>query len=280
MTENYQIEVLNEENYIPAFDKFFTSMEFNDEDTKNHLINGVNLFYRNNRFISVGIKEATTQNYVGFGSFITLDDRAWIPYFGIDPKYQRKGLGKKLMNKLIAIAGENNWETIELCATKAGYPLYKAAKFTADYPVNMYKIKEVKEESNSDLQIFTSIPEWVYQLDREVVDEDRKDIFHIHNYENLKIIAKKDKGFGALYGTRVGPIIADSVDLAKEIILTAHKLGAESFLLVEDTKIKSAIKEAFELESVQIMQVTKMTYGKPVNQKLQKIFGLRSFAYG
>jgi predicted GNAT family acetyltransferase len=245
------------------------------------LLNSINLFYKNNRFISVGLKDTLSHDFIGFGSLIPLEDRAWIPYFGIDPKFQRRGLGKTLMHELIRIVKEKKMETIELCSTKAAYPLYESVNFSTDYPVNMYKIKEVKEDSSiDDLQILSSIPEWVYRLDNEVVDEDRSSILNIHNYEHLKIFAKKDKGFGILYGTRIGPIIADSPDLAKEIILSAHKNGAESFLLVEDSNQKSKIKEAFELESIPNMQITKMTYGKPINQKLDKFFGLRSFAYG
>jgi hypothetical protein len=117
-------------------------------------------------------------------------------------------------------------------------------------------------------------------MDREVVGIDRQKLFHIHKYDQVPIINEPGRGYGFLYESRIGPIIADSLGLAQEIILKAIELGAKSVILAEDTPQKKQITEVVTLKPQALMDNVKMTFGIPLQQDLIRLYGLRSVAYG
>ncbi|MHA2157036.1 MAG: GNAT family N-acetyltransferase, partial [Candidatus Hodarchaeales archaeon] len=204
----------------------------------------------------------------------------WIPYVGVDPKYQGYGLGRQLMEEVFEIGQELDLQSIELCSSQKGIPFYKTLGFEENYPVCGYDIIKAKVQPQQDLQIDNKIPEWLSKMDKRVIGIDRSVLFHIHNYDKLVIINEPYHGYGFLYKTRIGPIIADSQKLAEEIILKAITLGATSLVLVEDTPTKNKIQKNLTLNPQALMNNTKMTYGTPLQQNLAKLYGLRSVAYG
>lgn len=281
MTKEYKLVSVEPYDYPKVIEPFFLAMNFSDHEVHQHILKTIELFTKKNRFKAVAIIDSLANKFIAYGSLISLDDRAWIPYVGVDPLYQKQGLGKRLMDQLILLGDDFHHKSLELSATKAGYPLYKKCNFSTDYQVTWYEIKGLISENNEELEVVNSFPNWVYQLDKKVVGEDRKVFFETHNYDKIKIIVDPEKkGFGTLYGNRIGPIIAKTADLAINIIQTAFHHGAKSCLLVEDTIEKYQVQEAFILEPAPIGSVTKMTFGEKLNQKREYLFGFRSFAYG
>jgi predicted GNAT family acetyltransferase len=217
---------------------------------------------------------------VGFSSLIRVETTGWIPYVGIDPKFQGHGLGKKFLHKTLEMARELQLKTIELCSSQTGVPFYQSLNFKVDYPVRSYDIVEAKRSSQQDLRVDTTIPDWILKMDREVVGIDRQKLFHIHRYDQVPIINEPSHCYGFLYKTRIGPIIADSLPLAQEIILKVIELGATSLILVEDTVQKKQVTEVVDLKLQPLMDTTKMIYGIPLQQDLVRLYGFRSEAYG
>ncbi|OLS26725.1 MAG: hypothetical protein HeimC3_08270 [Candidatus Heimdallarchaeota archaeon LC_3] len=275
---SYNILYLNVNDYIPALKVFCKAMGFEEEEIQNDMISSVKMFYGHNNFIGIGIKKSTEKDYVGFGSLIPYKNTAWIPYVGIEPAIQKQGLGRLIMDQLIKIALKNNWETIELCASDAGISLYNNLGFTNDYKASIYKIVNCSENPSENLNVSNTFPEWIYSLDKEVLGTNRKNIFHIHKYNQLTIISKENEGYGIIYGKRIGPVIANYPELAKDIFKTAIKHGAETVVLVEKDNAKTDFFSFMELELV--ISTRKMTYGKALLQDVKRIFGLRSLAYG
>ncbi|MHA1979281.1 MAG: GNAT family N-acetyltransferase [Candidatus Hodarchaeales archaeon] len=283
----YTVDILNEENYHLAIKPFVKAMDFaqyygNEQEIEEWILQSVEMFSSKARFHGVGIREESSINdsYVGFASLIPVETTGWIPYVGVDPTYQGQGLGKKVLLKILEIAEEMNLESIELCSSQKGINFYQSLGFQINYPVCGYDILEPNRPPEKDLSIDNHIPEWVYTLDQKVVGIDRKSLIHLHNYKELTIINEPNHGYGILYKTRIGPIIADSLTLAQEIILKSVELGATSLVLVEDAVQKKKIHEVLKLKPQPLMNNTKMTYGSQIHQDVGKLYGLRSVAYG
>jgi ribosomal protein S18 acetylase RimI-like enzyme len=283
--KSFVVDILNEETYRLALRSVVKAMDFvkyygNEQEIEEWIAKSIEMFYRKDRFHCVGIKEIQEEEYLGFSSLIPLETTGWIPYVGVEPEYQGYGLGKKLIVKTLEIAKEIGLETIELCSSQKGFQFYQSLNFEANFPVIGYDIIKTKKKNENDLQIDTQIPNWILKMDREVVGIDRENLFHIHNYRNLTIINDPHYGYGFLYNKRIGPIIANSLPLAQEIILKGVELGATSCVLVEDTALKKKINEVVHLKPQVLMENTKMTYGVSLKQDLDKLYGFRSVAYG
>lgn len=260
----------------------FSKYYGDEQEIEEWILQSVRMFSSKNRFYGVGIRaeSSVSNNYVGFASLIPVETTGWIPYVGVDPAYQGYGLGKKLMYAILKIAKEKGLGSIELCSSQKGEKFYESLGFQVNYPVRGYEFVKSTKSSNRDLSIDNQIPEWIHTMDREVVGIDRKSIINLHNYSKVTIINKPNQGYGILYNTRIGPIIADSLDLAQEIIIKAIELGAKSLVLVEDSKKKQRIHEIAQLKPQPLMSNIKMTYGTPLQQDVRKLYGLRSVAYG
>jgi GNAT superfamily N-acetyltransferase len=283
----YTVDILNEENYHFGIKPFVKGMNFaqyygDEQEIEEWILQSVELFSSKDRFHGVGIRKESSgkNNYVGFASLIPVETTGWIPYVGVDPAYQGQGLGKKIILKILEIAKEKELESIELCSSQKGVEFYQSLGFQINYPVCGYDILESKRPPEKDLSIDNHIPEWIYTLDQKVVGIDRRSLIHLHNYKQLTIINEPNQGYGILYKTRIGPIIANSLKLAQEIILKAVELGATSLVLVEDTVQKKKIHEVLKLKPQPLMNNTKMTHGSPIRQDVGKLYGLRSVAYG
>jgi GNAT superfamily N-acetyltransferase len=286
--KTFTVDTLDNESYKSALTSFVKAMEFakyygNEQEIVEWIANSIKMFSRKKRFHCVGVREnqtSNTNNYIGFASLIPVQNSGWIPYVGVDPKFQGHGLGRQLMEEIFEIAKELGLLSIELCSSQKGIPFYKTLGFTENFPVCGYDIIEAKIQSQLELKIDSEIPEWLSEMDKEVVGINRTHLFQIHNYDELVIINEPYHGYGFLYKTRIGPIIADSQKLAEEIILKAITLGATSLVLVEDTPTKNKIQKNLTLNPQALMNNTKMTYGTPLQQNLAKLYGLRSVAYG
>ncbi len=286
--QDFVVDLLSEESNLFGVKVFVKSMNFakyygNESEIIDWIMKSIKMFLKAENFIGVGIKgniNTKNSNYVGFASLIPVKNSGWIPYVGVSPEYQGLGLGKQLMHRIFEIAEKLQLKSIELCSSQKGVNFYRSLGFESNYPVSGYDVKETWKKPSKELHIDTEIPEWVYQMDQEVGGIDRRKLFHIHNYNQIMIINEPYHGYGILYKTRIGPIIADSLELAQEIILKAIELGATSLVLVEDSPIKKAIHDVVGLTPQPLVASIKMTYGIPLNQDLTKIFGLRSVAYG
>ncbi|MHA2096772.1 MAG: GNAT family N-acetyltransferase, partial [Candidatus Hodarchaeales archaeon] len=211
----FTVDILDENSYKYGVLPFVKAMEFSkyygdEQEIVDWIANSIEMFYRNKRFYCVGVQDnqiKMTNHYIGFASLIPVEKTGWIPYVGVDPKYQGYGLGRQLLERILKICEELGLESIELCSSEKGIPFYKTLGFKTNYPVCGYDIGEVKKKVKKELQVNTEIPDWLSQMDKEVVGIDRKKLFQIHNYEQLTIINEPYHGYGFLYKSRIGPII-------------------------------------------------------------------------
>ena len=115
------------------------------------------------------------ENIVGIGNVFIKGKVGWLANIIVDTNYRSQGLGFKMTKYLVGFLKEKECETQLLIATELGEAVYQKVGFrkTTDYlcfdsevDVDYTYSKSIRELKDSDL-------ERVYQLDREVNDENR-----------------------------------------------------------------------------------------------------------
>lgn len=282
--EDFKIINLSVENVDKAVQVFAKAMN-SPIDAEHAMKTMINSFYQFKNFIGIGLVKDSS--IVGFGALIHhQSNTAWIPYVGVHPEYQGLGGGKLIMQNLLDIAYDHQWQTIELVASKAGFPLYQKFGFRSDYLVANFEIKNLYH--TGDLEFLSmavirprdTFPSWLLEFDQINVGVDRSNIFPVHTFEEITIIFKENHGYGIIYGRRLGPIVSDSLDLARSIICKAFLLGATLLVLpIRDTVIEF-FRKYIDLQMIPNSEGTKMTFGNPIKYNFDHLIGLRTMAFG
>jgi predicted N-acetyltransferase YhbS len=150
---------------------------------------------------------------------------SWVGMLLVDPAYQRKGIGSKLLNTAMDILSDE--ETIKLDATPAGRALYLQMHFKDEYPLmRMQSVATVTPEVNSyavEPMEDDDLAE-VSEIDRVVFGADRKRLLYAFRSiapELAFVIKQQNKIVGYCLGRKgysfdqVGPVIASEVEMAK-----------------------------------------------------------------
>ena len=275
---------ISPKNIDRAIQVFAHAMNFTI-DVEQSILDSAKMFLNHTNL--TGVCLTYDSQIVGLGGIIPMaGNTAWIPYVGIDPEFQGQGGGRVILENLIQLAKENNWKSLELVASKAGYPVYRRLNFRTDFPVASFEIKSIENDHLAlplqvvELSQNQNFPDWLLELDRSIMGIDRSNIMAIHPYDKVHIIIKSNEGYGILYGKRIGPIIAKSKEIARDIISEGFKLGGETVILINEPERIKFFKESMLLQMVQNTDTTKMTFGEPIKYKKDWIHGLRSMAHG
>lgn len=254
-------------------------------DAENNMKAMTKLFYQHKNFIGIGLTKDKV--LIGFGALIGMSGKtAWIPFVGVHPEFQGQGGGKVIMERLLEIAKQHDWVSIELVSSKAGFPLYQKFGFRTDYLVGDFEIKGLKSTNVSNnlktkiIQANESLPNWLLEFDKKNIGIDRSTIFQVHNLPHLVLISEDQKAYGLIYGQRIGPIISESLDIARDILCKGFEIGATLVVLPIKDDVLSFFREKIDLQLVPNSNGTKMTFGNPITYNSANIIGLRSMAYG
>ena len=215
------------------------------------------------------------------GTLIFQGESCWIGFMGVLPEFQRQGIGTQLFNRLVKEAVHLNFKSIDLFATKKGELLYRKCGFQELYPASLYTILEAPQEiKNVQVKIDNSIHPWIWSLDHKAVGYDRKLYLKSGFQHNAKVLFIKDRGYALLNNDFLGPLIAESSDLALEIIRTAYTHGARRMIVPNHPKISNIFFDTLELEEKEGSQNLRMTYADPLPSNLNYLYAIRSFAGG
>ena len=281
---DFKVVTLDSNTITNGVQVFAKAMNFS-LDVEITVLADAKLFMSYDNLIAIGLQYKDT--IVAFGSLIKMNGpSAWIPYVGVEPAYQGFGAGTLLLEHLLSVAKSNNFKSVELVASHAGFPLYKKFGFRSDYPVSHYEIKSAKSSAiTQSLEVIALpndklLPSWVLQFDKKHLGIDRSNIFPIHSFDTLTLICQKDHGYGILYGQKLGPIVCDSIELARDIIIEGFNQGATSLTLPIDQERLSFFNEKLEISILPNRDGFKMTYGDAISSNQNNIFALRSMAFG
>jgi len=203
----------------------------------------------------------------------------------VSPDFQGRGIGRIIMEKVIADAGER---TLMLLATEQGKPLYDSLGFqsvgltqrhqgsylnpsTASYGVTQANLGDLKE---------------IIALDTRVTGLDRASmITQMFGVGNTMARKHKNKisgyainrPFGA--GNVIGPLIAETEDDAKTLFMAAAKPG---MLRVDRLMERASLGQFFEIKNLIGHEIThSMVRGvKSTGEKDGFVFAMASHAWG
>jgi GNAT superfamily N-acetyltransferase len=216
----------------------------------------------------------------GIGGLFNFGEISTIGYMGVLSPYRSQGLGTRIFTKLFEKSLQKNIKSIVLYASKLGRPIYEKFGFVPSFHAQKFTLplSIIENELNtSDFEVLDSIPLWIAKLDQEVMGFDRQEYLNILIKHGSRILSFKKRGFALILKARVGPIIADSSDLALKFIQKSGQMGGNNLIIPKHDYFSDKMLKNLNLQKIENSNV-KMTYGKKLNQNLKKLFVIGTFA--
>jgi GNAT superfamily N-acetyltransferase len=192
---------------------------------------------------------------VGTATTVPYEDKfAWIGMVLVDPEYQGRGIGTRLLQKTIAYLDEITMPTMKLDATPLGKPIYKKLGFVTEYeierliltrnpeqPSNVLRTPMQSGISNADLEIVTA-------RDRELFGADRGDLLkslHKEAPELTSAVLNNGDVRGYVFGRKgsfadhIGPLMATDAGACRDLVTVFLRRSARESLIVDCLKSQS-----------------------------------------
>jgi GNAT superfamily N-acetyltransferase len=163
---------------------------------------------------------------------IQYEDRfSWIGMVLVDPAWQRRGIGRQLLNEALSIL--HDLQTVKLDATPAGRELYVKLGFQDEYTLYRMECKRVsavREPHTQSRAIKSSDLPAILAIDREVFGANREALLASSLarcpelawlVENSNEIVAYCFGRPGQRFAHIGPVVARDINSAKEVALAA-----------------------------------------------------------
>ncbi len=144
---------------------------------------------------------------------------AWIGMMLVDTHERRQGIGRALMNRVVAQLQQTQVRTIKLDATPLGQPLYEQLGFAVQNQFERWRRAEIGGEAVA-IETKTNLEPMHLELDRRAFGLDRS--HWLRNVATTRHCLMDDNGFGMIRSGRVadylGPIVAATYEVAETLI--------------------------------------------------------------
>jgi GNAT superfamily N-acetyltransferase len=222
---------------------------------------------------------------VGYGGLITYVSLGWIGYMGTLPDWQAKGIGKGMMRRLMDLAAEKRIQTLKLDATDTGVKLYSKSGFEAEYAARRFEIQArcvPAGRKGAGVRLEAILPDWCLAMDLEAFGDDRSSLLKAVLQDGGKMLLVERRGFGLVHGKKLGPVVADGLDVAMDILWRAASLGATVIYVPLHRQMPEEflanLKESEPEGSVRCC--TRMSFGQALHDDASKVFAAYSAATG
>jgi GNAT superfamily N-acetyltransferase len=176
---------------------------------------------------------------VGTACACVFDSVAWVNLVLVDQLWRGRGIGTRLMRRVLAHLEERNVSSIRLDATPLGQPIYEKLGFQADYALTRYAAKlrgtsqgpvGVEKAATADLAAIAQLDEGVTGTQRGrllalMLDDDSGGLVVVRQANRLAGYAGYRRGARAW---QIGPCIGAACgDLLNSLMLA---LGGQGFI--------------------------------------------------
>ena len=215
----------------------------------------------------------------GIGALFNFGEVSTIGYMGVLSNYRSRGLGTQIFTELFQKSLKKNTKSIVLYASKLGRPIYEKFGFLTSFHAQKFTLpRPVGDELNStEFEILDSIPSWISKLDQEAMGFDRQEYLNILIKHGSRILSFKKKGFALISKARVGPVIAESSELALKFIQKSGQMGGNNLIIPKHDYFSEQIVKNLGLRKIEDSNV-QMIYGQEINQDLKKLFVIGTYA--
>ncbi len=157
---------------------------------------------------------------------------SWIGMVLVDPDFRQKGIGQQLLQEALQLLQAE--ETVKLDATPAGREVYLKLNFVDEYPLsrmNRLLAKEIPHSTSARAILKEDLPGLI-EFDSTIFGADRSFLLEwmlekAPEFAFLVEDGKEIKGYVmGRYGydfIHIGPIIAQSIDTAQDLLIAALK---------------------------------------------------------
>ncbi len=225
------------------------------------------------------------QSVIGCGALIHYPSHAWIAFMAVKPSLRGRGIGKTIMNRLMAEARDLGVRTVRLDATNWGKPLYLNCGFKDEYRVLWYEpLPTISADRATPVDVITqeTLPPWCLEMDREAFGDDRSLLLRRVVASGAKVLIAGVDGFGILWNRKVGPVVAQSVEAATAIVREAQALGAERLYVPLHQGLPNqflgGLREIKPATSIRCCD--RMAFGDPLPEKANLLFASFTAATG
>ncbi|MFX1316675.1 MAG: GNAT family N-acetyltransferase [Promethearchaeota archaeon] len=223
----------------------------------------------------------------GIGGLFLFQQVGSIGYMGVLSEYRGLGIGTEIFKKLMKIALDLEYKTIMLYASKLGEKIYKKHGFQGSYYATTYLLPEKVPRlriKNKNVKIISKLPDWLLKLDEETIGFDRSKYLKAKLVLGAKILTVENEGFAliskVLSKVRLGPLIANNLDAALQLIKKSIPLGANNLIVPQHPFFKNEILTLMQLTKKDGSTDLKMTYGEEMSRKLNYLYAIGSYAKG
>ena len=167
-------------------------------------------------------------NVIGTVTTIIYEDHfSWIGMVLVDPSKKKQGIGTQLLRESLNILEKQ--ETVKLDATPAGREVYLKFGFKDEYTLCRMMATNIQGILKSDASPANKKDfGFIIEKDQNVFGADREDVLRkINEYYSGYSFVKNNvaycfgrKGFNF---TQVGPVVADNMEDAKQLVAAAFK---------------------------------------------------------
>ena len=233
------------------------------------------------------------ETIVGFGAVLDYGPFAYIGLMAVYPTMQKRGVGRLLLERLLARTAQRGCPTVLLDASPAGTPLYQKCDFIeTDKTLVMHRSREtIVPKSASYSHITTSEFHDVAALvafDAPLFGAERHAVLasYTHAYPGRVFVAQSDDGYmsGYLIAQKgvLGPWVARTVEDAEQLLVAALTLSFESGpSVVVSAHHIHAIKLLERYGFVWQRELRHMYRGEPVQRGRETVlFGQASLGLG
>lgn len=181
---------------------------------------------------------------IGTVTTIRYDDRfSWIGMVLVDPAHRRKGIGSRLLEQALHIL--ENEPCVKLDATPEGRLVYTRLGFEDEYRLSRMVAQSpdirklgisarVTELTAHDIEVLRTEDNKVFGADRASLlswmRDGRPDLaFKVFNEDRIEGFCLGRSGYN---NTHIGPVVANSLDVAKELVTAAlQRTGSKGIML-------------------------------------------------
>lgn len=224
---------------------------------------------------------------VGLGGAIDYDTFAYIGLVGVLQDVQGRGVGRAIMDRLLALIDARGGGTSLLDASDAGVPLYRKMGFVDDDTVRLFHGEARSNPTAKARAMRREDLAAVSLLDRHVGAADRSALLsaYFDEYEARAFVVEGDdgeiSGFAFAQDSVVGPWIAESDAAAEAALDAALACEFDGPLMIvvpgQNTAAASLLEQrGFACKS----QLAHMRLGEFVPRRRDRIYGQASLAAG
>jgi GNAT superfamily N-acetyltransferase len=224
---------------------------------------------------------------VGLGGAIDYGTFAYIGLVGVLQDIQRRGIGRAIMARLLALIDARGGRTSLLDATDAGAALYRTMGFVDDDTVRLFH-GEARGKPTAMARAMLRVDlAAVADLDRRVGVADRTALLsaYFDEYEGRAFVVEGDgggiAGFAFAQASVVGPWVAERDDAAEATLDAALSCEFNGPLMIVVPGQNTTAASMLERRGFAFTrQLVHMRLGEPVPRRRDRIYGQASMAAG